>query len=176
VQIDGVLLNARRLGFVAALRAMGAEVTVEVAREAAGESVGSLHVRHVGHGACTIAGPDVPDLIDELPVLAARAARGGRLEVSGAGELRVKESDRITALVRGLRALGVDADERADGFIVDGARRPSGGVADAAGDHRLVMAFALVGLGASGATRGRGAEAVAVSYPDFARDLAALTP
>ena len=93
----------------------------------------------------------MPSLIDELPVLAARAALGGGLEVSGAGELRVKESDRITALVAGFRALGVDADERPDGFVIDGSRQPTGGTADAAGDHRLVMAFALVGLGASGA-------------------------
>jgi 3-phosphoshikimate 1-carboxyvinyltransferase len=174
VQIDDVLLNPRRLGFIRALRAMGADITVAVTREAAGESTGTIRVRHGGHGACTIAGPDVPDLIDELPVLAARAALGGSLEVSGAAELRVKESDRISALVRGLRARGVSADERPDGFVIDGTRRPAGGAADAAGDHRLVMAFALVGLGAGGPTTVRGADAVAVSYPDFARDLAAL--
>jgi 3-phosphoshikimate 1-carboxyvinyltransferase len=117
----------------------------------------------------------VPDLIDELPVLAARAALGGRLEVSGAGELRVKESDRISALVRGFQRMGVDAEERPDGFVIDGARRPTGGVVDAADDHRLVMAFALVGLGSTGPTTIEGADVVAVSYPDFARDLAALT-
>jgi 3-phosphoshikimate 1-carboxyvinyltransferase len=94
--------------------------------------------------------------------------------VSGAAELRVKESDRITALVAGLRSLGADADERPDGFVVDGRRRPRGGVADAAADHRLVMAFALVGLGTSSPTTVTGADAVAVSYPDFVRDLEAL--
>jgi 3-phosphoshikimate 1-carboxyvinyltransferase len=174
VQLDDVLLNPRRLGFVEALRRMGAQVDVVICSESAGEPVGSIQIRHAGHGAGVIAGAEVPDLIDELPVLAARAALGGSLEVSGAQELRVKESDRITALVRGLRALGVAADERPDGFVIDGTRRPSGGSADAAGDHRLVMAFALVGLGAAGPTTIHGADVVGVSYPDFARDLAAL--
>jgi 3-phosphoshikimate 1-carboxyvinyltransferase len=99
---------------------------------------------------------------------------GGHLEVRGAGELRVKESDRITALVTGFRALGVNAQELPDGFIIDGGRQPTGGSADAASDHRLVMAFTLVGLGASGPTRVTGADVVAVSYPAFETDLAAL--
>ena len=175
VVIDGVLLNPRRLGFVKALQALGADISVITTGEVAGEPVGSLRVRHLGHGSCAIAGRDVPDLIDELPVLAARAALGGTLDVRGASELRVKESDRISALVKGLRALGVDADERPDGFIVDGARRPTGGVVDAAGDHRLVMAFALVGLGASGPTTIHGADVVAVSYPGFRARSGGLT-
>ena len=174
VQLDDVLLNPRRLGFVQALRRMGADVEVAHEGERAGEPVGSMTIRHVGHGAGVIAAGDVPDLIDELPVLAARAALGGSLDVSGASELRVKESDRITALVRGFRGLGVSADERADGFTIDGSRRPTGGTADAEGDHRLVMAFALVGLGAAGPSVIHGADAVSVSYPNFARDLASL--
>jgi 3-phosphoshikimate 1-carboxyvinyltransferase len=117
---------------------------------------------------------DVPALIDELPVLAARAALGGRLDVSGAAELRVKESDRISALVAGLRTLGVDAEERPDGFRIESARQPHGGTVQAHGDHRLVMAFALVGLGSTGTTIIEGAEAVSVSYPGFERDMADL--
>jgi 3-phosphoshikimate 1-carboxyvinyltransferase len=174
VRVDGVGLNPRRLGFVRVLERMGAQVSIDRQGERAGEPVGALHVRHGGHAAVVIAPDDVPDLVDELPVLAARAALGGSLEVSGAAELRVKESDRITALVTGLRALGVQADERPDGFIVDGRRRPTGGAVDAAGDHRLVMAFALVGLGATGPTTIHDAGVVAVSYPDFERDLRAL--
>jgi 3-phosphoshikimate 1-carboxyvinyltransferase len=118
---------------------------------------------------------EVPTLIDELPVLAACAAHGGRLEVRGASELRVKESDRITALVTGFRQLGVDAEELPDGFIIQGGRRPTGGTVHAADDHRLVMAFTLVGLGATGPTTITGAEAVAISYPAFERDLATLS-
>jgi 5-enolpyruvylshikimate-3-phosphate synthase len=106
---------------------------------------------------------------------AARAALGGRLEVSGAAELRVKESDRITALVSGFRAMGVAADERPDGFVIDGSKRPTGGTADAASDHRLVMAFTLVALGSTGPSTVTDAGAVAVSYPAFADDLRRLT-
>jgi 3-phosphoshikimate 1-carboxyvinyltransferase len=174
VVLEGVGLNPRRLGFVRALRQMGAEVGVTETATSAGEPVGTLVVRHHSHRHAAIGGADVPDLIDELPVLAARAALGGSLEVAGAAELRVKESDRISALVAGFRALGVDAVERADGFVIRGANRPTGGHVDAAGDHRLVMAFAIVGLGASAPTYIAGADAVAVSYPGFASDLARL--
>jgi len=175
LRLEGLCLNPRRLGFVRALTRMGAVVTLEPDGTDAGEPVGSLRVAHGSHAEILIAPEDVPDLIDELPVLAARAALGGGLEVRGAGELRVKESDRITALVTGLRALGVEADERPDGFVVRGGSPPSGGRVHAAGDHRLVMAFAIVALGATGPTFIDGAEAVAVSYPGFERDLASLT-
>ncbi len=174
VHLQGVGLNPRRLGFIQVLEQMGARVTVDVQEEVGGEPVGALHVLHAAHASAVVTAEAVPDLVDELPIHAARAALGGSLEVSGAGELRVKESDRITALVAGLRALGVQADERADGFIVDGSSRPRGGTADACGDHRLVMAFTLVALGASGPSTIEDASAVAVSYPDFARDLARL--
>jgi len=174
VQIEGVCLNPLRLGFLAALERMGARIRTEIVTESAGEPIGRLEVSHGDHVAAAIAAEEVPSLIDELPVLAARAALGGALEVSGASELRVKESDRITALVSGLRAMGVTADERPDGFVIDGRRRPSGGAADAAGDHRLVMAFALVAMGATGPSVVTGAESVAVSYPGFEQDLARL--
>jgi 3-phosphoshikimate 1-carboxyvinyltransferase len=175
VRIEGVSLNPHRLGFLRALERMGARITADITSETAGEPIGVLEIAHADHRPTMIAAEEVPSLIDELPVLAARAALGGALEVSGAVELRVKESDRITALVTGLRAMGVSASERADGFVVDGGARPTGGRADAAGDHRLVMAFTLVALGASGPSVIDGADAVAVSYPAFEQDLARLT-
>jgi 3-phosphoshikimate 1-carboxyvinyltransferase len=175
VQLEHVCVNPQRAGFVAALERMGAAIAVEGTDEVSGEPVATLEVRHGTHAATTIDAAEVPSLIDELPVLAARAALGGRLKVTGAGELRVKESDRITALVEGFRTLGVDAQELPDGFIVAGDRKPTGGAVNAHGDHRLVMAFTLVGLGASGRTTISGAEAVAVSYPAFEADLATLT-
>jgi len=174
IDLIDVGLNPRRLGFVNALRSLGAEIRVEETRRAGGESVGRIHVAHGAHGHATLGAADVPDLIDELPVLAACAALGGSLDVSGASELRVKESDRIAALVQGFRTLGVDADERPDGFVIRGGRRPSGGQVDAAHDHRLVMAFTIVGLGAAGPTLITGADAVAVSYPGFTHDLGRL--
>jgi 3-phosphoshikimate 1-carboxyvinyltransferase len=175
VRLTNVCLNPYRIGFVPALQRMGAAIEIEDERDVAGETVGTLRVSHGDHRETVITETDVPALIDELPVLAARAALGGRLTVTGAGELRVKESDRITALVNGFRRLGVDAIELPDGFIIDGARRPRGGTVDAAEDHRLVMAFTLVGLGATGPTVITGADAVAVSYPAFVADLATLT-
>jgi 3-phosphoshikimate 1-carboxyvinyltransferase len=174
VELTGVCLNPHRLGFVRALERMGASIQIDVTDQIGGESVGTVRVSHGEHRATVIAADEVPSLIDELPVLAARAALGGGLEVSGASELRVKESDRITALVSGFRAMGVDAAERPDGFVIDGGRQPRGGTADAASDHRLVMAFTLVGLGASGPSTVTDAGAVAVSYPDFTQDLARL--
>jgi 3-phosphoshikimate 1-carboxyvinyltransferase len=95
------------------------------------------------------------------------ATHGGSITVTGASELRKKESDRITMLVTGLRALGADAQELPDGFIVHGREAISGGTADAAGDHRLAMAFAIAALGARGPSTITGAEAVSVSYPGF---------
>jgi 3-phosphoshikimate 1-carboxyvinyltransferase len=179
VTLTDVCLNPRRTGFLRALERMGARVEVELQRggfdAASAEPTGTIRISHGGHASVVIAPDEVPDLIDELPVLAARAALGGSLEVTGASELRVKESDRISALVQGFRALGVAAEERPDGFVVTSARRPTGGTVDAALDHRLVMAFTIVALGATGPTTITGADAVAISYPAFARDLAALT-
>jgi 3-phosphoshikimate 1-carboxyvinyltransferase len=175
VELVGVCLNPYRLGFIRALERMGASVTIAVDREVGGERVGRIRVEHGAHREATIAPAEVPSLIDELPVLAARAALGGRLEVSGASELRVKESDRIAALVTGFRSMGVSATERPDGFVIEGSRRPTGGTADAAADHRLVMAFTLVALGSSGPSTVTDAGAVAVSYPGFADDLRRLT-
>ncbi len=171
VQITGVALNPLRCGFVHALRRLGAEVTMTQESVEGGEPVGSIVVTYGDCRDAHIEAAEVPGLIDELPVLAACAAAGRRLEVSGAAELRVKESDRITALVAGFRALGVDAVERPDGFVIDGRAQASGGRADAVGDHRLVMAFAIVGLAARGQTVIDSADSVAVSYPSFEADL-----
>src|SRR5204862_6422378 len=127
----------------------------------AGDRTGSVHIR-----------PDeVPELIDELPAIAALAAHSGEVSVHGAQELRVKESDRIASLVAGFRALGIHAAERPDGFTIHGAGVPAGGVADAAGDHRLAMAFAIAALAAEAPSRIEGADVVAVSYPGFFETL-----
>ena len=123
----------------------------------------------------TITPDQVPGLIDELPVLAALATHGREIHVTGAGELRTKESDRITALVAGLRAMGAEADELPDGFHVRGATALAGGcTVDAVGDHRLAMAFAVAALGARQPVTIRGAQAVDVSYPGFFEVLEAL--
>jgi 3-phosphoshikimate 1-carboxyvinyltransferase len=167
IEIDAVGLNATRSGLLSVLRRAGAVVETFIDATAAAEPCGRLTVSH-GHLRPVVIEPEeVPGLIDELPALAALATHGGAFTVTGAGELRVKESDRISALVRGLRALGADAEELPDGFRVTGGRKLAGGVADAAGDHRLAMAFAVAGLGATGPSTILGAAAVDISYPGF---------
>ena len=174
VHIRDVALNPRRIGFLEALKRLGAEVSVSPESQLGGEPVGTIAVAFGDRRDTSIDASEVPGLIDELPVLAACAAAGRTLEVSGAQELRVKESDRITALVTGFRALGVNAEERPDGFVIDGRSQASGGRADAVGDHRLVMAFAIVAMAASGPTLIDGADCVSVSYPTFEADLRRL--
>jgi 3-phosphoshikimate 1-carboxyvinyltransferase len=113
-------------------------------------------------------------VIDELPVLAALATHGGELSVSGAGELRVKESDRISTLAEGLRLMGGEIDEQTDGFHVRGRNRLRGGEVDAKNDHRLAMAFAIAALGATGPTVIHDAGSAGVSYPEFFTVLESL--
>lgn len=173
VIVEDVGLNPTRLAFLDVLRRAGAVVDV-TETDAGPEPCGTIRVRHGGLRPVTIAPDEVPGLIDELPALAALATFGGGLSVTGAGELRVKESDRIADLVRGLRALGADAEEWPEGFRIGCAGRLRGGEADAAGDHRLAMAFAVAALGAAGPSTLRGAGAVSVSYPGFFASLEAL--
>lgn len=173
VELADVGLNPTRTAFLDLLRAMGADVSVESAGVGAGEPFGAVRVRHGAPRAVRIGADQVPGVIDELPALAAAACHGATLEVSGAAELRRKESDRIAVLARGLRALGADVDERPDGFGIRPAAL-TGGVVDAAGDHRMAMAFAVAALAASGPTTIRGHAAVDVSYPGFFEVLASI--
>src|SRR5207253_5323263 len=132
-----------------------------------GEPRGTISVEGNQPGTVDISPEEVPGLIDELPAIAALAAHGGVVTVHGASELRVKESDRIAALVAGFRNLGIAADERPDGFTIRGAGSPAGGTADAHEDHRIAMALAIAALGAQKSSRIDGAEAVRISYPGF---------
>ena len=171
VTLEDVGLNPTRTGLVAVLRRFGARVQAEVTATDAGEPRGTVIVEGDRTGALSIEPPEVPGLIDELPAIAALAAHGGEVRVRGAGELRVKESDRIAALVAGFCGLGLIAEECPDGFVVrgpaPGAPAPAGGIADARGDHRMAMAFAIAALAARTASTIEGADAVAISYPGF---------
>lgn len=175
VTVEDVGLNETRTAFLGVLGRFGIDVTIERTGQWQGEPVGRVRVRTP---AGRSAGPVlelgrhiVPGIIDELPVLAALATAHGELRVTGAAELRVKESDRITALVEGLRRLGADAEELPDGFHIRGGRPLSGGVVHARDDHRLAMAFAVAGLTAREPVTIEGADAAAVSYPAFFSDL-----
>ena len=171
VVITNVGLNPSRSALLDVLKRFGADVESTIDDDWCGEPVGTLRIRHGAMRDLVIAPEEVPEVIDELPVLSTLGTFGGSVTVSGAGELRVKESDRIAELVAGLRAMGADADERPDGFQVRRGARLTGGVVHARHDHRLAMAFAIAALGAAGPTTINGADAVAVSYPAFFDDL-----
>lgn len=174
IVIDHVGLNPSRTALIEVLRRFGAQVEVTPESVAAGEPIGTILVRGQRPGTLDIAPEEVPGLIDELPAIASLAAHGGRVTVHGAGELRVKESDRITTLVTGFRNLGINAEEHADGYTITGEGAPAGGVADAGGDHRMAMAFAVAALAGRQPSRIDGSDAVVISYPGFFETLQRL--
>ena len=177
VEIDGVGLNPSRTAVLDVLRRAGAAVETVVNHEDAGEPTGRLTISAGEPCSFTVSPAEVPMLIDELPALGALGTllpEGCSMEVRGAAELRVKESDRISALARGFAAMGADVTEYADGFRI-AARPLHGGQVDASGDHRLAMAFAVAACGASGPTAIEGAGVVDVSYPGFFGELERLT-
>ena len=171
LRLPEVGLNPRRTGLLQALRLMGADITVERPREAGGEPVGDLVVRHAPLHGAELPTALVPDMIDEFPALfVAAAAASGRTVVRGAAELRVKESDRIATMAAGLRALGVSVEETPDGAIVEGGPI-GGGTVESLTDHRIAMSFAVAGLHASGPVRINDCRHVATSFPGF-REMA----
>lgn len=176
VVLPGVSLNETRTGFLTVLERMGAHLEVVPWPEADGERVGEIVAFHTPElRATTVSAQEVPSLVDEIPILAlAASAARGETRFEGVGELRVKESDRLTAVIEGLRALGADAIAEGDTLVVSGPARLSGAVLDSLGDHRLAMTWAVAGLVADGETRITGFDAVDVSYPRFADDLASL--
>jgi 3-phosphoshikimate 1-carboxyvinyltransferase len=175
VRIDAVSLNPTRAGVWRVLERMGARVDVLDRWEVSGEPLGDLLVRGGPLRGTTIEPEEIPTLLDELPVLAVIATRAeGPFVVRGAEELRVKESDRIHAIVSDLRRLGARVEERSDGFVLHGPCRLRGAPVASFGDHRVAMAMVVAGLLAEATTRVVGAEAIGVSYPDFLRDLRRL--
>jgi 3-phosphoshikimate 1-carboxyvinyltransferase len=167
--------NPGRTGFIDVLRRMGARVDIVERDDRGAEPVGDLMVR-CGHlGSTVIAADEVPALIDELPVLACLASRAsGETLITGAAELRVKESDRITAVVANLRGLGVEVEERDDGMRIRGSREPLVGTVQTHGDHRLAMAFGVLSVLPGSRIAIDDPDCVNVSYPDFWRDLHAV--
>jgi 3-phosphoshikimate 1-carboxyvinyltransferase len=175
--IHDVGLNPTRTGLLDVLGRMGARITVFNRRRLGGEPVGDLEVHSASLVATAIGADEVPRLIDELPLVAlAAACARGETVVTGAAELRKKETDRIETVTTALKALGVRISEREDGFGVRGVpTRPKGGGMDARGDHRLAMMGAVSGLVSRDGVRLQGAEAVAVSFPGFFDLLESVT-
>ena len=175
VRVEGVGLNPTRVGLLGILNRMGAAIEVEEKGHQAGELIGTITARHGELRGTRVSGAEVPLAIDELPLVALLGSFAeGDTVVSGAEELRHKESDRIASVVTGLSALGAEIEAAADGFIVTGAGGLPGGRIDAAGDHRIAMLGAIAGLASRGGVAVEGVEAAGVSYPGFESDLAML--
>ncbi len=179
VVIADVGLNWTRAGFFRVAQRMGAVVLGDLEEPgtvADGEPVGDLDVAHGPLEGTEVQPDEVPLAIDELTLVALLGAfADGETVLTGAGELRYKESDRIAGVVDGLSALGADIEDTGDGFVVRGDGSPlEGGVLDARGDHRLAMLGAVAGLASSKGVEVIGMEAAAISYPDFEEDLQAL--
>jgi 3-phosphoshikimate 1-carboxyvinyltransferase len=178
--IEGTALNWTRTGFFRIAQRMGAVIVGDLEDPAApdpdGEPVGELDVTQAPLEGTVVEPEEVPLAIDELPLVALLGCFAeGETVVRGAGELRVKETDRIAAVVDGLRGLGGDVEATEDGFAVHGTGGLRGGVLDARGDHRMAMLGAVAGLASSEGVEVDGMDAAAVSYPTFERDIRELT-
>ena len=171
--LEDVCINPSRAGAFRVLRRMGARLSYEGTRTAGGEEVARVVVAPGSLRGTVIGGAEVASLIDELPVLACVAAcADGETRVTGAGELRVKESDRIAAIVGNLRAVGAEAEELEDGFVVRGTgRRPFAGAVVTHGDHRIAMAFGVLGATPGSTIRIDDRACAAVSFPTFWEEL-----
>ncbi len=175
IMLRAVGVNPTRSGALDILTAMGARISVSKERQFGGEPIADLHVQTSSLTSVRIDGTIIPNLIDEIPVLAVAAtAAAGETEIRDASELRVKESDRIAILVENLRRMGADIDEHPDGMTVRGGTTLNGAAVESHGDHRIAMALAVAGLLAEGETRIDGAEAASVSFPNFWDELRKL--
>ena len=176
VTIENVLLNPTRTGLIEKLTEMGADIAIGSRRKVGGEDVGDIHVKASRLTGVTVPAARAPFMIDEYPVLAVAAAFAeGETLMEGIGELRVKESDRIAAIVAGLRANGVTVEDTPDSMVVTGGATVAGGGAVATQlDHRIAMSFVVLGLAAARPVTIDDARPIATSFPDFRALMAGL--
>ncbi|HWA20857.1 MAG TPA: 3-phosphoshikimate 1-carboxyvinyltransferase [Caulobacterales bacterium] len=176
ITIPGVLMNPLRAGLIETLREMGANIEIVNPRNEAGEPVADLRARHSRLKAITVPPARAPSMIDEYPILAVAAAFAqGDMIMRGIGELRVKESDRIALMARGLKNCGVRVEEEREGLIVRGAPlAPVGGHVATKGDHRIAMSHLVLGLASQGPVTVEDAEMIATSFPGFAELMRGL--
>jgi 3-phosphoshikimate 1-carboxyvinyltransferase len=175
VIVRNVGVNSTRTGFLTVLERMGVQIHVTDWREEGGEPVATVSTAGRAAAPVQLGADEIPALVDELPLVALLATQAnGTSVIRGAGELRVKETDRIAAVVENLVRLGADLHELPDGFIIRGPTPLRGAAVSSRGDHRMAMTLAVAGSIAAGETIVEDAGAAAVSYPDFARDLAQL--
>ena len=166
--IENISVNPTRTAFLEVLREMGATVEITNLRNESHEPLADLIVRHQALQGTNVFGNRVALLIDEIPILAVLATQAeGETHIRDAGELRVKESDRIAALAHNLRAMGAAVEELADGLVITGPTKLRGAAINSFGDHRIAMAFAIAGLLADSPTTIRAAECADISFPGF---------
>ncbi|MEI6535655.1 MAG: 3-phosphoshikimate 1-carboxyvinyltransferase [Verrucomicrobiaceae bacterium] len=171
ITINHVGLNPTRNGVVNVLLRMGAQIN-DFVETTAGEPCGNIVVRGAELNATSIGGDEIPNVIDELPILAVAAALArGQTIIRDARELRVKETDRIAIVAKNLRLMGVTVDEFEDGMEITGGSVLKGATLDSHGDHRIAMAFAIAGLFCEGTTLIENTECISTSYPGFERHL-----
>jgi 3-phosphoshikimate 1-carboxyvinyltransferase len=175
LMLRNVNTNPTRDGVLEVLEKMGASILRERSLVAGGEPITDLLIRHGGLRGTTFGADIMPRLVDEVPILALAATQAeGTTEIRGAGELRVKESDRLAHIAKGLSAMGAQVEELPDGLRITGPTPLKGALLDSAGDHRLAMTFAVAGLIARGETQIANADCVDISYPTFWQDLERL--
>ncbi|MBN1271941.1 MAG: 3-phosphoshikimate 1-carboxyvinyltransferase [Candidatus Aminicenantes bacterium] len=168
VILPNVGVNPTRTGFLDILGKMGAKIEISEEKITGGEPAATLTAFAGDLEGVELEAKDIPSMIDEVPLLALVGALArGRTVVRGASELRIKESDRIGAVVRNLRKMGAEIEEREDGFMVEGPQKLRGAVVDSEGDHRIAMCLAVAGLSAEGETIVRDFECCGISYPGF---------
>ncbi len=176
IVIENVLMNPTRTGLIQTLQEMGANIEIRAPRKSGGEDIADLRVRHSELKGVTVPPERAPSMIDEYPVLAIAAAFAeGRTEMPGIGELRVKESDRLSAVARGLEANGITCEEGEDFLIVEGQESvPGGGTVETHLDHRIAMSFLVLGLNTQSPVQVDDANMIATSFPSFLDDMTAL--
>ncbi|NIM50350.1 MAG: hypothetical protein GTN62_09330 [Gemmatimonadales bacterium] len=173
--VEAMGVNPTRIGFLHVLERMGVSPERSGERQAGGEPVADLVVRAAAPRSTEVTAEEIPSLIDEVPILAVLASRGeGETRFRSVGELRVKESDRLGLLARNLRAVGTQAEVQGDDLVVVGAETPPRGHVETAQDHRLTMAFAVLGTVRGARVELSESDSAEVSYPGFFDDLAAV--
>ncbi len=173
--LENISINPSRLGFLRVLQRMGADIQVEATSEQS-EPVGRIRITSQPLKGVRVLKKEIPSLIDEIPLLAVVATQSiGTLEIEGAEELRVKESDRLEAIATNLRAMGGAIEMRQDGFRIEGFQKLQGTKIESYHDHRIAMAFSIAALVAQGPTEILNADCAGVSYPDFFSTLRKLT-
>jgi 3-phosphoshikimate 1-carboxyvinyltransferase len=168
LRLTGIGLNPTRTGYISLLEEMQARITISRLSVSNGEPVGDVIVESSDIAGMEIGGSWIPNVIDEIPVLAVLGTRTKKgMRIRDASELRAKESDRIHAVAGNLRALGAEVEEYSDGLFVPGGQRLSGGVVESFGDHRIAMAFAVAGLFADGPVTVKDPACADISFPGF---------